>query len=773
MPAIQCLTFSDTTLIQKSDHRQLSSSLHGGAIETDLAAEGSLAVLRVHLASLDSQVKYIAALCRAAEGQVLSAAAKAMNYYVGYEGVEEDPLLTVEDVPLAEDDANVDWFVIGVAELHPPNARQHILQILIVERGPRGKITSVHARNVCSFPQQTGEVESQLQGLIEDTRDDVTQNTHASNTGDYTSMPIPTVRRSSITSQAEAEARGSADVIPNWDEEPPRNSSTPIVADASRMAESISSSRNSVSTQNMPSDDGTPLPAESQRAPLETISSFKTIPSLPLRKLSSAESRRLSRASLQPASWDDHPTASFDELPKALLGDPEPSYANRLSQSRKSLRHIEPPKLDQEMAEETGLQESDTVRLSKTYTTLKPSGRRVETRSVMSPANKGNWPSVPVLPAQTSYRPSSMEGPVVQPSTWSSPEVKSSLRNIELEEGYYAPAVLSPEVENGRQPERAAAIATTRESSPTSKMRVTIAAKDEEIAMLRQQLRQEGLLRAQLYKQRDTADEDQKAIEEFIEEHRKLLQSKAALHIAWFYLRRKQHRMAKEQMFSPKQSQTAGARHQGTLERPSAENMLAHHLRENNQLLAEITKLRGELERKSKTIERIRNTPSPSVPGHPIALKQPPLLQCPRCPLLVQRLAELEEHVVEMNQAAGARMTQGRVGVSCLNCMVSTDLNLSPSTSQQPVQAGTSLEARPIQVFGKGAKPVEQNGGPVTLITPKLLEQGETIERIRQQQLVTMHDELQKSRRRSQSPAERSKRDPWPSSRRSSPQRTS
>ncbi|EER01783.1 hypothetical protein Pmar_PMAR015525 [Perkinsus marinus ATCC 50983] len=157
-PGVQCVSFSGTSPI----------TIHNGAVSIDLAGGGALAVVRVHIDQLPLQIKYIAVLCRRSpDGHPLSEAAKSMNYYVGYEGVgEEEPLVTVEEVPFSESD--VDWFVIGV---------------LIVDRDAAGQVMAVYARNVCSFPQEMGEVDTQLQGLIEDTSDEVGQNAHGSHYG--------------------------------------------------------------------------------------------------------------------------------------------------------------------------------------------------------------------------------------------------------------------------------------------------------------------------------------------------------------------------------------------------------------------------------------------------------------------------------------------------------------------------------------------------------------------------------------------------------------
>ncbi|KAF4746168.1 hypothetical protein FOZ63_004437, partial [Perkinsus olseni] len=157
----QSVSFSDTNLLQKTDKTEASSTIHDGAVDVDLAGEGALAVLRIHLEKLHPEVRYVAVLCRTLNGGALSEGAKSMNYYVGYEGAEEDPLLTVEDVPFDEND--VDWFVIGV---------------LIVDRDAGGGVVAVHARNVCSFPQESGKVDSQLQELMDDTRDDVARSAH-------------------------------------------------------------------------------------------------------------------------------------------------------------------------------------------------------------------------------------------------------------------------------------------------------------------------------------------------------------------------------------------------------------------------------------------------------------------------------------------------------------------------------------------------------------------------------------------------------------------
>ncbi|EER01781.1 hypothetical protein Pmar_PMAR015523 [Perkinsus marinus ATCC 50983] len=83
-----------------------------------------------------------------------------------------------------------------------------------------------------------------------------------------------------------------------------------------------------------------------------------------------------------------------------------------------------------------------------------------------------------------------------------------------------------------------------------------------------------------------------------------------------------------------------------TSPRPRPASILAHHLRENNQLQAEVENLKGELERKSGTIDRLKASCTNS--------------SCTRCPILLHRVKELEELVNEMNKMAGQQMSQGR-----------------------------------------------------------------------------------------------------------------
>ncbi|KAF4757332.1 hypothetical protein FOZ63_027339, partial [Perkinsus olseni] len=202
--------------------------------------------------------------------------------------------------------------------------------------------------------------------------------------------------------------------------------------------------------------------------------------------------------------------------------------------------------------------------------------------------------------------------------------------------------------------------------------------------------------------------------------------------IAWFYARRKQRKMKTDMMMN--RWPPAGARPLGTDDpartpptRPSPAGLLSHHLRENNQLQTEVGNLREEVERRSKAVEMMRSSSASS---------------CPQCPVLLQRLAELEEQVNEMNKMAGAQLSQ--------------DLNLSPPGpriepsygSTQRAVSSRGIASRPVRVSTKGAKPVEQSGGPVTLITPKLLEQKESIAHLHRQQLSSMHEELESYRSR-------------------------
>ncbi|KAF4755639.1 hypothetical protein FOZ63_026659 [Perkinsus olseni] len=746
-----------------------SSTIHDGAVGVDLAGEGALAVLRIQLEKLHPEVRYVAVLCRTPNGGALSEGAKSMNYYMGYEGVEEDPSLTVEDVPFDEKD--VDWFVIGVSAG---------LIVLIVDRDAGGGVVAVYARNVCSFPQEPGKVDSQLQELMEDTRDDVARSAHRSNTGDYTTMPAPVLRTShqpvgptaaagtfhghdSIAAAVDGPVTGATRTsqlglsggqegsgVPNWDD------------DGAREPEKFPDAK-------AESDTG------ETDSPMAALTSMQAVPALPLRALTASAVRdgkpsghggdsQLSQQ--QHFQWDEPSSSSSSESPSRSAESEEAAsvqepYAQRLVESRKSLRHIEAPKLNQraegEDDDDDQQQQPDTVRLSKSYTTLKPSGRRVETRSVTSPASKGNWPAVPILPAQTSFRPPSEDidrdagGGGSMAASTSSPGPVSNPANVDSQargdHDLKIPVVI---VEGGR-PDAVGGTEKAGEITMVSKLRMTIAARDEEIVMLRQQLRQEGRLRAELYKQRDTAEDDQRTIEQFLEDHRQLVRAKAALHIAWFYARRKQRKMKADMMMN--RWPPAGllgtddpARTPPT--RASPAGLLSHHLRENKQLQTEVENLREELGRRSRAVEMIRSTSASS---------------CPQCPVLLVRLAELEEQVNEMNKMAGARLSQ--------------DLNLSPPGprvepshgSTQRVAPSRGIASRPVRVSTKGAKPVEQSGGPVTLITPKLLEQKESIAYLHRQQLSTMHEELESYRsRRPQSGAPPSERPPeqWPSSRR-------
>ncbi|KAF4681550.1 hypothetical protein FOZ60_011961 [Perkinsus olseni] len=720
-----------------------SSTIHDGAVDVDLAGEGALAVLRIHLEKLHPEVRYVAVLCRTPNGGALSEGAKSMNYYVGYEGAEEDPLLTVEDVPFDEKD--VDWFVIGV---------------LIVDRDAGGGVVAVHARNVCSFPQESGKVDSQLQELMDDTRDDVARSAHTSNTGDYTTMPAPVLRPSQqpvestaapgpVSEAAETgQPRQEGSVVPSWDDDGTRlpekcaRTATPMVRSSSRF----------------PDDKGTSDTGEAD-SPLAALTSMQTVPALPLRALTTSPmgDRKPSGGGdsqvpqQQQLQWDEPSSPSSSESPSGSAESEEVAsvqepYAQHLVESRKSLRHIEAPKLNQRAEGEDDYedQQPDTVRLSKAYTTLKPSGRRVETRSVTSPASKGNWPAVPILPAQTSFRPPSEDidrdagGGGSMAASTSSPGPVSNPADVDSQaRGDHD---LKIPVGSDRADQMQLGDREGRRGT-------TIAARDEEIAMLRQQLRQEGRLRAELYKQRDTAEEDQRTIEQFLEDHRQLVRAKAALHIAWFYARRKQRKMKTDMMMN--RWPPAGARPLGTDDpartpptRPSPAGLLSHHLRENNQLQTEVGNLREEVERRSKAVEMMRSSSASS---------------CPQCPVLLQRLAELEEQVNEMNKMAGAQLSQ--------------DLNLSPpgpriepsygstqravssrgavlATSRPASVVVLRIASRPVRVSTKGAKPVEQSGGPVTLITPKLLEQKESIAHLHRQQLSSMHEELESYRSR-------------------------
>ncbi|KAF4732660.1 hypothetical protein FOZ62_021997, partial [Perkinsus olseni] len=442
----------------------------------------------------------------------------------------------------------------------------------------------------------------------------------------------------------------------------------------------------------------------------------------------------------QQLQWDEPSSPSSSESPSGSAESEEVAsvqepYAQHLVESRKSLRHIEAPKLNQRAEGEDDYedQQPDTVRLSKAYTTLKPSGRRVETRSVTSPASKGNWPAVPILPAQTSFRPPSEDidrdagGGGSMAASTSSPGPVSNPADVDSQARGDHDLKIPVVIVEGR-PDAVGGTEKAGEVSMVSKLRTTIAARDEEIAMLRQQLRQEGRLRAELYKQRDTAEEDQRTIEQFLEDHRQLVRAKAALHIAWFYARRKQRKMKTDMMMN--RWPPAGARPLGTDDpartpptRPSPAGLLSHHLRE---LQTEVGNLREEVERRSKAVEMMRSSSASS---------------CPQCPVLLQRLAELEEQVNEMNKMAGAQLSQ--------------DLNLSPPGpriepsygSTQRAVSSRGIASRPVRVSTKGAKPVEQSGGPVTLITPKLLEQKESIAHLHRQ-LSSMHEELESYRSR-------------------------
>lgn len=152
LPGLQiyALTSSAQT-VAYSDYRSPDSSILGGSIR--LSAQGSTvrnSYFRVNF--VPSEVTYIPVLLRAPRETPIRDLAESMKCQIGFDDETDTNVFKSESLHLNGEGSEVDWFVVGIIRF---------------VRDLSDQLVEVQFKDVSSFPSRTGEIEPQLQELIE------------------------------------------------------------------------------------------------------------------------------------------------------------------------------------------------------------------------------------------------------------------------------------------------------------------------------------------------------------------------------------------------------------------------------------------------------------------------------------------------------------------------------------------------------------------------------------------------------------------------------
>lgn len=152
LPGLQiyALTSSAQT-VAYSDHMSPESSILGGSIR--LSAQGSTvrsSYFRVNF--VPSEVTYMPVLFRAPREMPIRDFAESMKCQIGFDDETDTNVFESESLHLNGEGSEVDWFVVGIIRFI---------------RDLSDRLVEVQFKDVSSFPSRTGDIEPQLQELIE------------------------------------------------------------------------------------------------------------------------------------------------------------------------------------------------------------------------------------------------------------------------------------------------------------------------------------------------------------------------------------------------------------------------------------------------------------------------------------------------------------------------------------------------------------------------------------------------------------------------------
>lgn len=173
-PCPQLFAFSEAgDILGFSDHRKLKGSIFSNAVSWDTLSPTKFQ-FEIRLNQLPSEAAFFPILLRVAkagEGNNLFSSAQLVQYSLTYKdsAAVSNPIFKTEAVSLAEDEGQLDWFVLGLL------AKNNIT-------------SSILFRDVSSFPASKGDVESQLRDLIEGSVDDLNEGLGTKSEGWY---PVP------------------------------------------------------------------------------------------------------------------------------------------------------------------------------------------------------------------------------------------------------------------------------------------------------------------------------------------------------------------------------------------------------------------------------------------------------------------------------------------------------------------------------------------------------------------------------------------------------
>ena len=156
-PSIQLFVFTDSgEVLGFSDYTKSTGSILTGAISWDMLS-ARLYQFEIHLDLIPTKGEVFPILIRVPKSGNLFSVAESAQYTVFYKEKPSEPIFETDPVSLAEDDGELDWFVLGA---------------LLVNRDALKKISSILFRDVSSFPGTKGDIAGQLRDLVESLLED-------------------------------------------------------------------------------------------------------------------------------------------------------------------------------------------------------------------------------------------------------------------------------------------------------------------------------------------------------------------------------------------------------------------------------------------------------------------------------------------------------------------------------------------------------------------------------------------------------------------------
>jgi len=173
-PAIQLFIFTEAgEVIGSSDYKKPKGSMLSDAVVWDMLAPTKFQ-FEIRLDLVPAAGMFFPILVRVRKSGNLFTVAQAVQYSLHMKDSPSKPIFTTDPVSLAEDDGELDWFVLGV---------------VVVDRNAVKKVASILFRDVSSFPATKGDVASQLKELVGSVLDDLSEG-QIEGEGWY-SVPVP------------------------------------------------------------------------------------------------------------------------------------------------------------------------------------------------------------------------------------------------------------------------------------------------------------------------------------------------------------------------------------------------------------------------------------------------------------------------------------------------------------------------------------------------------------------------------------------------------